>query len=218
MPCCAASRTTAPHRASISVTRPASRSSHIDERAVASICSMRWASRVNSQLGRRSTWGSTVGDTAATWAGGDARARHHAQRLGLQRGNLAAIAVEQFLAQGQVRQRMGRVVQVQQQLAPLHGADVGWQHGGQACGVEDRGDALGDGVTLPLHGACGGAVHMGAAQHHVVKGACPPAHSNWAPVRQCGPRCPRRFAARGRGCPARRWPPVRVRQTLWRHF
>ena len=37
MPCCAASRTTAPHSASISVTRPDSRSSHIDERAVASM-------------------------------------------------------------------------------------------------------------------------------------------------------------------------------------
>ena len=109
------------------------------DRAFSSMRSMRAATRVNGASGRRSSVGSQRGGTGRRARRLDARRAQHAQRLIHQRGKAAPpFALHQLGAQRQARQRIHRVVQVEQQLAPLHGRQIGLQRQRQARAREQR--------------------------------------------------------------------------------
>ena len=137
-PCARASRTTSPHSASISA--PAQR--HVVGHA-------RSRFLVDAQHARCHSGEQCV--RQAQQRGKPARRhRRHARRLGARRAQHAQrlinqrrkaappVALHQLGAQRQARQRIHRVVQVEQQLAPLHGRQIGVQRQRQARAREQR--------------------------------------------------------------------------------
>ena len=107
------------------------------ERALGSMRSMRAAIRRNSGVGRRSSVGMRCGRKGCDLRRCDAGAVQQPERFALQcREALPVATLHQLRAQGQAGQSVDGVVQVQQQLAPLHGTQVGVQLQRQAGTLE----------------------------------------------------------------------------------
>ena len=101
----------------------------------------------------------------------DARARHHRESFTLQiRHHAAQASVAQLGLQWQPTQRVHRVIQIQQQLAPLHGAHVVDQLGRQTGGIEQRRKLFAHGAARNTQAARRGTMHVvGLIQYNVVR-------------------------------------------------
>ncbi len=125
-PTCSARRTIAPWNSSVSVRRPRSRSCRVEDRALGSTAIMRRASRRNRKSGRRSTYGSNAGRSGPIATGLMPGPAHHGQRLVHLSGEQQSPAtVGELFGKRQAGQRVERIAEVENELAPQHRGHVG---------------------------------------------------------------------------------------------
>ncbi len=135
----AASATTAPLIQSTSGKRPAARSSAMEERAVGSIFSMRPAMIRNRASGRLRTGGSQAGGSGVRRAGWRRPQRPAAKVLPAgQSPDKGESPHPELFTQGQAGERVDCVVEVHQQLRPLHRFHIAAQVERQSRGPEER--------------------------------------------------------------------------------